>query len=331
MSTNSVDDVLANIDAVLDGTSAAAPGSEDNDTKDYADRAEDGIKRSSGQSRALVPDNTLPPPEVPEISPEPRVRPMRVTTAGSLPPPGQTIDLGKEHRPTQPKSGGDGAKDDGLEDDPEDEGGDDEPARLRPPRSPRETPPEDEPDNPPAPRSAPAQDGERGALAALVPKRLQQPFWRWLAYNGSAAAAGSYIGLTSYLSLLPPAAEWAAGGVFGAAGAIACGYGTWWLVTTPIISRYLHILGQIAAILIAAEVGRQSGELAVTAIAPYAAQYAGLTYQQTALLVVAAGICGPTGGLVWRLRHQGPLTRWLARIPFVSSVLACALYGPGIA
>ena len=338
MSSSNVEELLASIDDIL-GETPTTEGQ--NDTKNTrADKAQDGIKSTPAQSPTQVPDNTLPTPEPAAVPASSRVRIIK-GTAGSLPPPGQTIQLSEEDRPTRadnppqrpaasaPVESHDDTKgDDALDDIPEEEDEEDAPAplRLRPPRSRRETIPQDDLDN--APRNA--SNGERGALAALAPRRLQQPFWRWLAYNGTAAAAGSAIGLTSYLSLMPPAAEWSAGAVLGTASAIALGYIMWWLVTTTVIARFTPLLGQIAAILIAAEVGRRSGEIAVTAIAPYAAQYAGLTYQETALLVVAAGLCGPTGFLVWRLRYHNAIIRWLARIPLVSSVLACALYAPGI-
>ncbi|MFD4525511.1 hypothetical protein ACFWP7_16620 [Streptomyces sp. NPDC058470] len=156
-------------------------------------------------------------------------------------------------------------------------------------------------------------------------------FWRVITFNGTAAAVGSAIGLNAYLSQFPPAAVAAAGGLLGAGMALGCGFTAWKAAGSEMLAPFVPFgaLGRLAAVFVAAEVGRRLGQELLPYTSDIVARHVGLNQSDTSLLVVGLTMCGASGWLVWRTRYGGLLKRWLARIPLATSLLVCALYSTG--
>ncbi|OEV09302.1 hypothetical protein AN218_22985 [Streptomyces nanshensis] len=156
-------------------------------------------------------------------------------------------------------------------------------------------------------------------------------FWRVITFNGTAAAAGSAIGLNAYLSQFPPAAVTAAGGLLGAGMALAGGVTAWKAAGSDKLAPFVPFgaLGRLGAVFLSAEVGRQLGQAFLPHTSDTVARYVGLSQTDTSLLVVGLTMCGASGWLVWRTRYGGLLKRWLARVPLATSLLVCALYSSG--
>ncbi|MER5615428.1 hypothetical protein [Streptomyces sp. NPDC002215] len=156
-------------------------------------------------------------------------------------------------------------------------------------------------------------------------------FWRVITFNGTAAAAGSVIGLNVYLSQFPEHAVAAAGGLVGSVTAITGGFLAWKVVSrrdvAPIVP--FGFMGQATAVLGASEVGRRLGPAALPETSAAMAQHTGLTQMDTALVIVGLAMCGGSGWLVWHTRSATLLKRWFARIPLATSLLVCALYSNG--
>ncbi|TLQ39301.1 hypothetical protein [Streptomyces marianii] len=156
-------------------------------------------------------------------------------------------------------------------------------------------------------------------------------FWRVITFNGTAAMAGSAIGLNAYLSQFPPAAVTAASGLLGAGMALGGAFAAWKVTGSELLSPFVPFgaLGRIGAVFVAAELGRRLGQELLPYTSGTVARYVGLSQSDTSLLVVGLTMCGTSGWLVWRTRYGGLLKRWLARIPLATSLLVCALYSNG--
>jgi hypothetical protein len=176
------------------------------------------------------------------------------------------------------------------------------------------------PVQPPAPGTAagpPARDASR---------------WRFLAFNGAAAAAGYYGGLVGTFSPYLPAAQASAVGMFATALALAAGWTAWRITGLDAVS---HILpGPTSSRLIltvgAAEFGRRLAPLPVTWLSSHST-HAGFSPADIALLLTVCGLCG---GLWWLIDRHTRAWWWgirlLLRIPLASALLATALHAPGV-
>ncbi|MFE7485044.1 hypothetical protein [Streptomyces sp. NPDC057552] len=156
-------------------------------------------------------------------------------------------------------------------------------------------------------------------------------FWRVITFNGTAAMVGSAIGLNAYLSQFLPAAVTAAGGLLGAGMALGGAFAAWKAAGSQMLAPFVPFgaLGRIGAVFVAAEIGRRLGQDLLPTTSEAVARYTGLSQSDTSLLVVGLTMCGTSGWLVWRTRHDGLIKRWLARIPLATSLLVCALYSNG--
>ncbi|WP_159047714.1 hypothetical protein [Streptomyces sp. WM6378] len=156
-------------------------------------------------------------------------------------------------------------------------------------------------------------------------------FWRVITFNGTAAAAGSVLGLNAYLSQFPPAAMTAAGGLLGAGMALAGAFAAWKAAGSELLAPFVPfgVWGRLGVVFIAAEVGRRLGQTLLPYTSDTMARSVGLNQTDVSLLVVGLTMCGASGWLVWRTRHGGLLKRWLSRIPLATSLLVCALYYNG--
>ncbi|MEO3976811.1 hypothetical protein [Streptomyces sp. CAU 1734] len=156
-------------------------------------------------------------------------------------------------------------------------------------------------------------------------------FWRVLTFNGTAAAAGSVIGLNTYLSQFPPAATAAASGLIGAGLALAGGFTAWKVAGSELLAPYVPFgrWGRLGTVFFTAELGRRLGEEFLPYTSGAIARHTGLTQADVSLLIVGLTLCGASGWLVWRTREGGLLKRWLARVPLATSLLVCALYTNG--
>ncbi|MBC9731230.1 hypothetical protein [Streptomyces sp. TRM68367] len=179
-----------------------------------------------------------------------------------------------------------------------------------------------------APAPAPAAPPATGARR-LLPRRIRDSkAWMFLLFNGSAAAAGSAIGLKMYLSQFPQQALIAAGGLLALVGALGAGLAAWKVVTVKGVAEIIPygLLGQAGLVFLAAEIGRRTGKLLLPTVAAQIHAHTGLDALQVALLIVGAALCGSTGFLVWKTRAKSLPVRWFSRIPLATAVLACALY-----
>lgn len=156
-------------------------------------------------------------------------------------------------------------------------------------------------------------------------------FWRVITFNGTAALAGSAIGLNAYLSQFPPAAVTAADGLLGAGMALGGAFVAGKVAGSEMLSPFVPFgtLGRIGAVFVAAELGRRLSQELLAYTSDSVARHVGLSQTDISLLVVGLTMCGASGWLVWRTRHGGLLKRWLARIPLATSLLVCALYSNG--
>lgn len=165
------------------------------------------------------------------------------------------------------------------------------------------------------------------------PTRRWRPsrFWRVIAFNGSAAAVGSVVGLNAYLSQFPPAAVTAAGGLLGAGMALGGAFTAWKVAGSEMLAPFVPFgaVGRLGAVFGTAEVGRRLGQAVLPYTSDAVTRYVGLNLTDTSLLVVGLTMCGASGWLVWRTRHGALPKRWLARIPLATSLLVCALYSNG--
>ncbi|MGO4430811.1 hypothetical protein AB4Z54_71595, partial [Streptomyces sp. MCAF7] len=117
-------------------------------------------------------------------------------------------------------------------------------------------------------------------------------------------------------------------GLLGLVGAFGAGGAAWKVVTVRGVAEIVPygFLGQAGITLLAAEVGRRTGEHLLPAVAAAIHAHTGLDAQQVALLIVDVAVCGATGFLVWKTRAKTLPVRWFSRIPLATAVTACALY-----
>ncbi|MEU5834516.1 hypothetical protein ABZ820_12700 [Streptomyces diacarni] len=153
---------------------------------------------------------------------------------------------------------------------------------------------------------------------------------RVIAFNSVAAGVGYGLGLVPTLGAYLPAAEQASTGMLGAVLAGAGAYGAWKLTGHAAVQVVLpHPLLRLGAVLVAAELGRRAGPLAVDWLAEHGAAW-GLGPAPVSLLLTAGAMCG---GLYWLIDRRARAWHWMARlvvrIPLASALLATALYAPG--
>lgn len=187
----------------------------------------------------------------------------------------------------------------------------------------------------PAPAAAPA-----AAPAPPVDQPIQtdpntspgQSRIRPILFTGTAAAAGYYAGVVDAMGKFLPGAEHAATGTIGLGLAIVGATTTWRITGAFGIARLLPAatVSRVIVAVIGAELGRRLAPVPVAWINQYGTT-AGFGPGQVSLTLTAAGLCG---ALYWGIdRHARTWwigTRWVARIPLASALLATALYAPGI-
>lgn len=180
------------------------------------------------------------------------------------------------------------------------------------------------PPNPPdaKPRLAPGQAPPPLPLG----KRLRQPFPRFLAFYGSAAAVGVWTGATTYLSQFPATAYESAGPLLASVAAPAIGYGVFRITKT------FTFLWRAIAVFGSAELGRRIAPELLPWATHWAAAHTPLSYDQVQLLAVGIPMWAATGYIAWAThRHSKSRTaRWASCIPITSAILASALYADGI-
>ncbi|MEV6676325.1 hypothetical protein AB0N09_05570 [Streptomyces erythrochromogenes] len=157
-------------------------------------------------------------------------------------------------------------------------------------------------------------------------ERLRQPFPRFLAFYGSAAAVGVWTGAAAYLSQIPATAYESAGPLLASVAAPAVGYGVFRVTKT------FTILWRAIAVFGSAELGRRIAPELLPWATQWAASHTPLSYDQVQLLAVGIPMWAATGYIAWAThrRSKSRAARWVACIPITSAVLASALYADGI-
>ncbi|MDX3412198.1 hypothetical protein PV708_39215, partial [Streptomyces sp. ME02-6977A] len=152
---------------------------------------------------------------------------------------------------------------------------------------------------------------------------------RILAFNGTAAAFGYYLGLVDLFRGYLPYAEQAAVGTIGLVLAAGGAWTAWKACGSSAVRgvfRDKTLLVRVAATVGAAEIGRRLAPVPVAYLNEYGQEW-GLGPSSASLLITAGGICG---GLYWgidrRIRHWPWAYRWLPRVPLASALLACLPY-----
>lgn len=152
---------------------------------------------------------------------------------------------------------------------------------------------------------------------------------RILAFNGTAAAFGCYLGLVDLFRGYLPYAEQAAVGTIGLVLAAGGAWTAWRACGSSAVRgvfRDKALIVRVAATVGAAEVGRRLAPVPVAYLNEYGQEW-GLGPSSASLLITAVGVCG---GLYWgvdrRIRHWPWAYRWLPRVPLASALLACLPY-----
>lgn len=155
---------------------------------------------------------------------------------------------------------------------------------------------------------------------------------RPILFTAAAAGVGYAAGLVDAMGSFLPAAGQESAGTFALALAVTAGFGAWKFTGLPVVSSVLPspMVSRVIVLAIAAEVARRAAPGCAQLLQQYGQPY-GLGPAPVSLLLNVGAMCG---GLYWVIdrntRGWWWPTRWVARIPLASAILATALNARGI-